>query len=563
MKHTICTIALMLFSFFSYAQKASIVWGENLKIKKGTTEMNIITADNTGVYVQEEDFRPVMFTHVDNLLKIKFRKFDKDYNEIFERDYNDELKGKDFNRIISFKDRLYLFADDYDKKAKQFISYAVELDKSSGRMLGKLKEIAVIPREDKDERYDFIVVPSVDSSAMVMVADISNKEYARVKVLLMNERLEPVSNTDINLSFARNTYVMDDVLYTRDKKIVVTGRVFEEVQETKKRTKKVFKRVSLEKFGLDGKKEAEFPTTTGGRMLLSAKVVTNGKGDIFVCGYYTNSIKDQMINGIVVNRINPLTGEVLMSSEKEITASMASKYKDDDNEETDKKGKSKNQEPEGESEGFAYSYRFKKVLVGQDNSIILIAEQFQFDVRTSYQSGMVNGVYQTRTTTTFYYSTGDIMTTRIGSDGNIKFVIVIPKWQVERTSSTNSSMGTGISFSSSIFVRGGMPFYSSFNCIPYKNKLFFFYNDHADNGAVTQPGQSAKRVLNFAKSDCYSVMLDLETGKVTRKMLFTNEEEPTAMVRHGMVLNNELYVVALRRAMMGKSTIKLGRILVK
>jgi hypothetical protein len=109
------------------------------------------------------------------------------------------------------------------------------------------------------------------------------------------------------------------------------------VQETKKRTKKVFKRVSLEKFGLDGKKEAEFPATTGGRMLLSAKVVTNGKGDIFVCGYYTNSITDQMINGIVVNRINPLTGEVLMSSEKEITASMASKYKDNDNEETDKK----------------------------------------------------------------------------------------------------------------------------------------------------------------------------------------------------------------------------------
>jgi hypothetical protein len=43
---------------------------------------------------------------------------------------------------------------------------------------------------------------------------------------LMNEALEPISNTDINLEFAKNTYVMDDVLYTRDKKIVVTGRVY-------------------------------------------------------------------------------------------------------------------------------------------------------------------------------------------------------------------------------------------------------------------------------------------------------------------------------------------------
>jgi hypothetical protein len=30
-----------------------------------------------------------------------------------------------------------------------------------------------------------------------------------------------------------------------------------------------------------------------------------------------------------------------------------------------------------------------------------------------------------------------------------------------------------------------------------------------------------------------------------------------------MVLNNALYVVALRRVLMGKSTIKLGKILVK
>jgi hypothetical protein len=561
MKYAICTIAFLLFLFFSHAQKVSVVWGENLKIKKGTTEMNIVTADKSGVYVQEEDLRPFGFAHVNNRMKIKFRKFDKDYNEVYELDYVDELKDKEFNRIVPFKDKLFLFADDYDKKARQFITYAVELDKSSGRIKGALKEIAVIPRDDRNDRYDFIVVPTVDSSAMVLVADISNKAYVRIKVAVMNESLEPVSNTDINLSFAKDTYELDDLLYTMDSKIVVTGKVFEEVQVNKKRTRKVFKKVSLERFNLEGKKEAEFPTITGGKMLLSAKVVTNANRDVFVCGYYTNDFKDKKVNGIVVNRINPLNGEVIMASEKAIDPSMIGKFTEDDTEETEKKGKSK--ELEGELEGFASNYRFKKVIIGQDNSIILIAEQYEVDIRTSVQTNTVNGQIQTRTTTTYYYTSGDIMTTLIGSDGNIKFSSVIPKRQRESTGMSSSSVGYGIVFSGSFFVTGGMPFYSSFNCIPYRNKLFFFFNDHGDNGAVTQQGQSAKKVSNFSKSDCYSLMLDMETGKVTRKMLFTNNDEPTAMVRHGMVLNNELYLVALRWSMLGKSTIKLGRIQVK
>jgi hypothetical protein len=561
MKYAICTITFLLFLFFSHAQKASVVWGENLKIKKGTTEMNIVTADKSGVYVQEEDLRPFGFAHVNNRMKIKFRKFDKDYNEVYELDYVDELKDKEFNRIVPFKDKLFLFADDYDKKARQFITYAVELDKSSGRMKGALKEIAVIPRDDRNDRYDFIVVPTVDSSAMVLVADISNKAYVRIKVAVMNESLEPVSNTDINLSFAKDTYELDDLLYTLDSKIVVTGKVFEEVQVNKKRTRKVFKKVALERFNLEGKKEAEFPTITGGKMLLSAKVVTNANRDVFVCGYYTNDFKDKKVNGIVVNRINPLNGEVIMASEKAIDPSMVGKFTEDDTEETEKKGKSK--ESEGELEGFASNYRFKKVIIGQDNSIILIAEQYEIDIRTSFQTNTVNGQIQTRTTTTYYYTSGDIMTTLVGSDGNIKFSSVIPKRQRESTGMSSSSVGYGIVFSGSFFVTGGMPFYSSFNCIPYSNKLFFFFNDHGDNGAVTQQGQSAKKVSNFAKSDCYSLMLDMETGKVTRKMLFTNNDEPTAMVRHGMVLNNELYLVALRWSMLGKSTIKLGRIQVK
>ncbi|WP_407520948.1 hypothetical protein PDL71_11045 [Lacibacter sp. MH-610] len=155
------------------------------------------------------------------------------------------------------------------------------------------------------------------------------------------------------------------------------------------------------------------------------------------------------------------------------------------------------------------------------------------------------------------------MTTKLDNQGNIKFINVIPKSQIETIRGAGPYMSGGAGFSSQLFISGGLPFYSSFNCVPYKNKLVFYFNDNDKNIAVTKTSQTAKAVYNFRKSSCYTVTLDLETGAVTRKMLFTNDDEPIAMVRHGMLSNNELFLIAFRNSMLGKSSIKLGKITVK
>ena len=44
-----------------------------------------------------------------NMTGVKFRKFDKFYNEVYEEDYKQELKGKDLNRIVPFDNKLFIF----------------------------------------------------------------------------------------------------------------------------------------------------------------------------------------------------------------------------------------------------------------------------------------------------------------------------------------------------------------------------------------------------------------------------------------------------------------------
>lgn len=546
------------------AQNSTVTWGENLKIKRGTTELNIITADNTGVYVQEGGVR--YFTiGLQNMTGVKFRKFDKFYNEVYEEDYKQELKGKELNRIVPFKNRLYIFADDYDKKEKRFITYAAEIDKNSGKLKGDWKEIVMIHRENRSDDYEFTIVPSADSSSMVLVADISNKDFASIKVLVMNEALQQQSSTDIKLEFPKDKYSLQEVLFTPDKKILVSGKVYEEVEFKKKRTRLMFKKLTIEKFNLAGKKELDLPTASGGKLMISAKLIQNKKGDLFICGFYSNDAKTKEINGLLVNRIDLSNGNILLSTDKPIDKSMIGMFDDDVDDDKDAETKqtklaSQKAKTDDEMDGFSSDFLFRKAYVGQDNSLLLIAEKFRFYRYTTTESSYNGQRWSYRTVTVYQYTSGDLLTIKIGDDGTLKWVNVLPKNQVESIRARGPAMTTSVSFNTGIFISGGLPFYSSFNVVPFKNKLIYYYNDNIKNGAVKKVNDKTKTTYNFNKSNCYALTLDLTSGDVERKFLFSNDDEPIAMIRHGMLSGNELYLVAYKPSMLGKSTLKLGKI---
>src|SRR5690349_17644821 len=110
---TACTTSI-------FAQNYKVKLGEEIKLRKGSVDLDIISADNTGLYFSEE--RLVMksyfviggtFGHAPILYK-----FDKNFAEVYDKEYKKELKGLDFHSFQPLENDLFLFATDYIKKEK-------------------------------------------------------------------------------------------------------------------------------------------------------------------------------------------------------------------------------------------------------------------------------------------------------------------------------------------------------------------------------------------------------------------------------------------------------------
>src|SRR3982751_416262 len=80
---------LLLSSIASFAQSYKISWGNEVKMKKNTSDMDVVAADSSGVYFTEE--KPRGFESVD--IGVTLVKFDTNFNEVFQKDYSKELEG--------------------------------------------------------------------------------------------------------------------------------------------------------------------------------------------------------------------------------------------------------------------------------------------------------------------------------------------------------------------------------------------------------------------------------------------------------------------------------------
>jgi hypothetical protein len=89
-------------------------------------------------------------------------------------------------------------------------------------------------------------------------------------------------------------------------------------------------------------------------------------------------------------------------------------------------------------------------------------------------------------------------------------------------------------------------------------------NDHTSNNVNPEYGDRVKTVTNFRKrSNAYGLSVDLATGKITRKVIASNNDETILMPRHGFVVNNEVFMPSWRQHAMAKTELKFAKITVK
>ncbi len=566
-------LPLLLLTAASYAQTYKINWGDEVKMKKNTTDMDIVAADKSGVYFTEERLKGMSFGvfggNVNTAAKLV--KFDKNFNPVFERDYSKELKGIDFDNIQMLDDELFMFATDYDKREKKVKIFGAQLDKSTGDLMGEMMELDEYSLESKRDKYDIHFDTIDNTKNFLLVTDISNNDRTSIAVAVLDKNLKKKESAVINLSYEKGTYGLEDVKYTASGKIVLLGKVLEHMTRNngKAKRKMVFKEFALSVYDKKGAKEKDINLSSDNRFIIGGKVIEEPTGELLLAGFYSNGQRKTDLNGFFMNKIDIQNGTLLLSSYKDISSGMLgdasedaddTKAADDDDDEKKSK-KEKKKDDDDNDEELPNSYVIRSVNKNpMDGSYIITAESYKF---TSYSYSYMSGAgaaatWQTRTVYTF--TNRDILLIDADKDAQIRWLNVIPKYQVEQISDNRS--GFGYSGYVGYFARaGGMPYYSSYTSFIKDNNMYIIMNDHKKNTGNADYGNKVKMIRTFKKySDTYGVMVDLNTGKLSRKFINENSDDIVLMPRHSYTVGNTIYIPSMRQHAMAKSELKIAKI---
>lgn len=575
MKKQAFFVALLFISSISFSQQYKIQWGEEMKLKKGTADLDIISADNTGLYFTEERKGGMMFSIGGGATNYKLYKFDKNFGEVFDKEYKKELKGLDFQSFQVLGNDIYLFATDYIKKEKAYKVFGVKIDKNSGALMGDFAELGSYELESKKDDFEMKITPVHNNTSFLMVSNISAKDRVSIAVAMLDKTLKRKESAVINLSFEPNLYQLEDVQVSKNNRIILLGREYEETQIGKKKRKKlVFKQYAMGVYDADGKKINDVKLDGDDRYILSGKLIEQPDGQMLLAGFYCNNAKKEDLNGFFINKVNPENGSLSLSSYKEITPDMLGKAFEDETDEDEetkesRKRAKKAKEDEDEDE-FPNSFVIKSVDINPvDNSIIISSEISKYSHYT-YTHSQYNGSTRSWTYTTYHvhrFDNKDILIINADKDGGIKWINAVAKSQREEIQSSSRSF-SGLSFSYDnagyFATRGGMPYYSSYKSLINGNNLVLILNDHNSNNVNPAYGDKVKSVYNFRKrSSAYGISIDLSSGKMTRKLISSNNDETILMPRHAFVVKNELYVPSWRLHMMAKTELKFAKITVK
>ena len=578
MKRTLTALLCLGIGVSLRAQTYKINWGDELKLKKGTTNIDVVAADNTGLYFTEQRIKLKSYFVVGATYgtATKLFKLDKNFAEVFDKDYSKELKGYDFHSFQMLDNDLFLFATDYSKKEKTFKVYAAKVDRASGNLLGDFNEFGSFQLESKRDDYDMKVTSIHNGKSFLAVTNISGKEKVSLGISVLDKNLVKKQNTVIDIPIEPGSYSLQDVQLTAGNKIVVLGKEFEESQVGKKKKKKmVFKQYVMSIFNDKGRREKDVNLSSGDKFVIGGKLIESATNEMLLAGFYSNTSKKDDLNGFFINKIDPEKGELKLSSYKEINSSMLGKSFEDPSDEDDeirdsKKDKQKAKDDD-DADDFPNSFLIRSVDINpSDNSIVITSEVSKYSYYT-YTNSQYNSTSKTWTYTTNYvhqFTNRDILIIDADKDGNIRWMNDIPKSQQEEIRTSNTAYNGGISFAtdvSSYFAdAGGMPFYSSYKSLLFNNSLVLLLNDHSSNTMIAAYGDKVKTAYNFRKkSNAYGISVDLATGKMTKKFIAENSNDVVLMPRHGMVVGSDVIIPSWRMHAMAKTELKFAKVTVK
>lgn len=114
MKKNTFFLVLLCICHIGFSQKPKITWGDEFKLRKGSTDLDIVFADKTGVYLQEGHFALKSYFVIGASVRgsATLIKLDKNLAEQYRNDFNKELKGKEFEQFFVLQNKVFIVASE-------------------------------------------------------------------------------------------------------------------------------------------------------------------------------------------------------------------------------------------------------------------------------------------------------------------------------------------------------------------------------------------------------------------------------------------------------------------
>jgi DUF2075 family protein len=567
MKRIISVLTLACITISAQSQTATAYWGEEFKLKLRDADLHVAWADNTGTYFIEEHLVMTSYFIIGSTSRESagLVKLDKGLNEVFRKDFNKELRKKKYQDILFSKKKMYLLASDYDKSARTLTLLTLELNKANAEAQGDWKEVSTFKLDSKRDDFKFRCTLTADSTRFRMVTAQDGEKNTIYTIQEFDENFAPVFNRmDIVHEIEPEKINLEDILVAPTGNILFVARQME-YEEGKKEKKKnlVFQNYNLRLFNSKGVMIKEINPEVEGRWLINSKSVLLKNGEIGLAAFYSNTKKAKEINGLMMMQISSKDGSVINHTSREISASEFTNEYDEDDEEDEDESRAERAERKRfeklakDDDGINRSYKIRALTPTMDGGMAFVAEKFYTYSFRRYNSS-------TKSYTNYIaYVSEDLIVSKFDENGKIAWMKLIPKKQQEVIAS-----GSDISPDNFFVSRFQFPHWGGVGvvAIPGKNTFSILMNDNPKNESVVRAGQKAKAMLNPKKSHAYLLNVDLATGEIKRKFLFSNQDTPPVMIRHGVLMGNIFYMVGKKLgtiAILAKPKIAVGKLTFK
>jgi hypothetical protein len=507
-KNQLFVLAFTIFSFSLFAQKdakVKVSWGGEYFLPKKHLDLGFLGNEKDGyVQIGHAKGKSLSIQRFDNTYKVKSEKFIslKD----MPKDYYTES-------LIEFGGKYYWFFSTYERKDGVERLWVQEINVVKGDFAGGARELLNSKIKLTGTLVSTGFYQLATAGKWKISASLGGKKLLvqyRVKptekrdklnkdmigLFVFDEKLNKIWGKEHTMPYTEAEMDNEDYYVDAEGNVLLLAKVHKLEEKTKDK-KKADYHFEVLKWGSNDDRTQIIPFKFEDKFVSEVVIAEDNNHIPLVVGYYSKKKKSSSADGFFVLKVNANGNKLenVFKGTYEFPADVLKQFES-------ARSQRKIDKKEGKDENEVASLRFKDLTVGEDGSLFITGEQYWVTVH----------IIQTKTGIQYRYTHhyDDIYTSKIGADGELKYVTKIPKTQVATTSTS--------------YWVGGM----SFKKHTYNGKQYFLFIDNMKNLAITAGTVPAGHVDGMG-GVLMMVGID-DAGKTAKAKLFDFKEEKRRLI---------------------------------